>query len=400
MGKALNAIFDYIKKCDMLLWLLIFIISGYGMALIHSVSLQTNANYDRTQLFAIAIGILGAIVISLMDYGGIASYWYLIAGFCLFLMVYTIIFAEAVEGAGGVNAKAWINIGGRTFQSSELVKIGFLVTYAKHLDVLKKNGLIDSPLHVVLLFFHATVPIMLCHSQNDDGAGMVFLAIFLAMSFSANIKLRYFAILFALILLFIPILWNFILEDYQKSRFIAMFNPDNVDIQSNEGFQQRQAMISIASGQFKGHGLFNGRRIASGIVAVQQSDLIFSVAGEELGFVGCMAIIVLLLLLMIKILHVASVSRDDMGKYICFGYFGLIAMQSVVNIGMCLSLLPVMGITLPFFSSGGSSAMCLYFGIGLVQGVYMRRKEGDGMRLDRGSPIRINYKKMKTVHIR
>jgi len=163
------------------------------------------------------------------------------------------------------------------------------------------------------------------------------------------------------------------------------------------GYQQYHGRISIGSGGFSGAGLGNGSRVAAKSVAEQDSDFIFSVAGEELGFIGCTAIILLLLLLMIKVLHVAGTSRDGIGKYMCFGFFGLIAFQTVVNIGMCLTLLPVMGITLPFFSSGGSSAMCLYFGIGLVQGVYMRRQEIDGSHLNRTETMRFSYRQMKSL---
>ena len=124
------------------------------------------------------------------------------------------------------------------------------------------------------------------------------------------------------------------------------------------------------------------------MVPFQHSDYIFSVAGEELGFIGCVAIIVLLLLFMLKVLHVASTSRDELGRYICFGFFGIIALQSVWNIGMCLTILPAMGITLPFFSAGGSSSMCLYLGFGLVQSVHMRRKESGGLRLRQKQPLR------------
>ena len=102
-----------------------------------------------------------------------------------------------------------------------------------------------------------------------------------------------------------------------------------------------------------------------------------------MGFVGCSLILLLLFLFMLKVLHVAHSSRDDLGKYVCFGYFGIIALQSISNIGMCLAVLPAMGVTLPFFSAGGSSAVCMYLGFGLVQSVYMRRKESDGLRLKR-----------------
>ena len=175
------------------------------------------------------------------------------------------------------------------------------------------------------------------------------------MSLSAGVKARYFAILGGLFLVGAPLLWQFVMADYQKARFTAVFNLDDPTVQMEDGYQQYQGRISIGSGRLDGMGLFNGIRVADNAVPFQQSDYIFSVAGEELGFLGCSLILLLLLLFMCKVLHVAHSSRDDMGKYICFGFFGMIALQSVSNIGMCLALLPAMGVTLPFFSAGGSS---------------------------------------------
>lgn len=393
--RCFKGIWNYIKKADILLWVLVAAISAYSLLLLRSVDSATGSSYFRTQVFAIALGGAGAIVISLLDYGELANFWYLLAGFSVFLMIYTALFGEAVQGSGGVDARAWINIGGRTFQSSELVKIAFCLTFAKHLDTLRKRGLVDNPVHVVLLACHALVPMLLCQLQGDTGAAIVFFAMFLCMSLAAGVKLRYFAILGGMVLVALPLVWRFAMSEYQKDRIVALFNLDNVDVQVNEGYQQYQGMISIGSGKVTGQGLFNGSRVASNSVPFQQSDYIFSVAGEELGLVGCSLIILLLFLLLVKVIHVAHSSRDDLGKFICFGYFGIIALQSVSNIGMCLALLPVMGVTLPFFSAGGSSAACMYFGIGLVQSVYMRRKESDGLRLKRKLPMRIPYGQMK-----
>ena len=393
--RCFKGIWKYIKKADILLWVLVAAISAYSLLLLRSVDSATGSSYFRTQVFAIALGVAGAIVISLLDYGELANFWYLLAGFSVFLMIYTALFGEAVQGSGGVDARAWINIGGRTFQSSELVKIAFCLTFAKHLDTLRKRGLVDNPVHVVLLACHALVPMLLCQLQGDTGAAIVFFAMFLCMSLAAGVKLRYFAILGGMVLVALPLVWRFAMSEYQKDRIVALFNLDNVDVQVNEGYQQYQGMISIGSGKVTGQGLFNGSRVSSNSVPFQQSDYIFSVAGEELGLVGCSLIILLLFLLLVKVIHVAHSSRDDLGKFICFGYFGIIALQSVSNIGMCLALLPVMGVTLPFFSAGGSSAACMYFGIGLVQSVYMRRKESDGLRLKRKLPMRIPYGQMK-----
>jgi rod shape determining protein RodA len=392
--RRLKSIFNYIKKADILLWVLLAAISAYSLLLLYSVDHSTGSGYFRTQIFAIALGVAGAIFLSLLDYVELSNFWYLLAGFSVFLMIYTALFGDAVKGSGGVDARAWITIGGRTFQSSELVKIAFMLTYAKHLDSLRKRDLINQPLHVVLLGCHALVPMLLCEIQGDTGAGMAFFAMFLVMSLAAGVKLRYFAILGGLVLIALPLLWKFVMEDYQKLRFIALFNLDDPSVQMDAGYQQYQGRISIGSGKLTGQGLFQGSRVASNSVPFQQSDYIFSVAGEELGFIGCSLILLLLFLFMVKVLHVAYVSRDDLGRFVCFGYFGIIALQSISNIGMCLALLPAMGVTLPFFSAGGSSAACMYFGFGLVQSVYMRRKESDGLRLKRKEPLRFLYKQI------
>jgi rod shape determining protein RodA len=392
--RRLKSIFNYVKKADIILWVLLAAISAYSLLLLYSVDRSTGSGYFRTQIFAIALGVAGAIFLSLLDYVELSNFWYLLAGFSVFLMIYTALFGDAVKGSGGVDARAWITIGGRTFQSSELVKIAFMLTYAKHLDSLRKRDLINQPLHVVLLGCHALVPMLLCEIQGDTGAGMAFFAMFLVMSLAAGVKLRYFAMLGGLVLIALPILWKFVMEDYQKLRFIALFNLDDPSVQMDAGYQQYQGRISIGSGKLTGQGLFQGSRVASNSVPFQQSDYIFSVAGEELGFIGCSLILLLLFLFMAKVLHVAYVSRDDLGRFVCFGYFGIIALQSISNIGMCLALLPAMGVTLPFFSAGGSSAACMYFGFGLVQSVYMRRKESDGLRLKRKEPLRFLYKQI------
>ncbi len=366
------------------MFLLVLVISGYSLLLLKSVSRSADSNYFKTQLMAIVLGLVGAWILTLVDYNAIASYWYLVAGFSVFLMVYTLLFGISVQNDNGVNAKAWINLGVTTFQSSELVKIAFMITFAKHLAVLKERDLIRRFVHVALLGVHALIPMALCHLQGDDGAAMIFFCMFLAMSFAAGVQLRYFAGLFGVLLIAAPLAWKFVLEEYQKRRFTAVYNLDDPIVARGDGYQQYQGRISIGSGQFWGRGLFEGPRVESNRVTFQQSDFIFSVAGEELGFIGCMLLIALLCLLLIRTLHNARVARDPLGTYICMGFFGLIAAQSIFNIGMCLAILPVMGVTLPFFSAGGSSAACLYFGYGLVQNVYLHHKEVNGFTLRRG----------------
>jgi rod shape determining protein RodA len=379
--RVMKPILNYFKQTDKLYWLIMLSISAYSLILLKPIPLSSSGrSYFTVQLIAIIIGYCGAIFLTLIDYREIANYWYLVAGFCLFLIVYTHIFGVAVTSSGGINAKAWIKLPGGTFQPSELVKIGFMITFSKHLSELKKREMLESFPQVVLLACHAMVPILLVHFQGDDGTAVIFFCMFLSMSFGAGVQLRYFAAVFAAIAVGFPIAFKYILKDYQIMRLTSFLHPENDPLK--DGYQQYRGMLSIGSGQLWGRGLFNSdTRVSKKVVPVQEKDFIFSVAGELLGFVGCMLILLLLTLLLFRTLRIARKSPDCLGSSICFGFFGMVAAQAIFNLGMCLSLLPVMGVTLPFFSAGGSSAACLYFGFGLVMSVYMHKVSPDKVSL-------------------
>jgi len=382
--RAFKPLIDYFKRTDKLYWLIMLSISAYSLLLLKTVPTPSGKtqSYFTIQLVAIILGYTGAIIFTLIDFREIANYWYIVAGFCLFLIIYTQLFGIAVTSSGGVNSKAWIQLPGTTFQPSELVKIGFIITFSKHLSALKERDLINSPLQVILLACHAFIPVVLVHFQGDDGAAVIFFCMFLAMSFGAGVQLRYFGTVLVGIAVAFPLAWKYMLQDYQKERLTVFRHPD--DFPLDQGLQQIQGRTSIGSGQFWGRGLFNSQtRVAHSQVPVQQSDYILSVAGEQLGFIGCMLIMLLLLFLLFRTLRIARKSSDVLGSSICFGFFGMVAAQALFNLGMCLNLLPVMGVTLPFFSAGGSSSACLYLGFGLALNVHMHRMNPDKVTLRR-----------------
>lgn len=343
------------------------------MLLVASVS-REGFNYLTVQFISVMIGLLGALLLQTIDYKVISKYYIWIGIFCILFIIYTLFMGITIEGSSGVNAKAWIKLpGGITFQPSELVKIGFIITFAKHLSIIKSTDNFKNIKSICLLGMHALVPVILTHMQGDDGAAIIFLCIALTMSFMAGLPFRYFGALIILGAIFMPIAWNFILAEYQKKRILTQMNPEGDPL--NMGYQQIQGKLSIGSGGLFGVGLFKGPRVANNVVPIQESDFIFSVAGEELGFIGCTLIILLLMLLIFRIGFIARKCNDTTGALICFGFIGLVLSQTIFNLGMCLSLLPVMGVTLPFFSVGGSSAACLYLGIGILQNIYLRRNQ-------------------------
>jgi rod shape determining protein RodA len=373
MKKFFNFIGCYFRKSDQLFWIISAIISCYGLLLLSSVS-RMGGSYFNTQLITVTVGFVSAFLLSDFDYRIIAKYWFIPSAFCMILMFLTLVIGTGIEGSAGVNARAWIKLPGNiTFQPSELAKICFIITFSKHLYTLKQKEKLKSFVQIIILAMHALVPILFTHIQGDDGAAIIFLFMFLFMSFAAGIQLRYFFMMFGVMLAAIPILWKYVLEEYQIKRILSQLNPES-DPQ-RLGFQQIQGKISIGSGKIFGTGLFQGPRIKKGSVPIQASDFIFSAAGEELGFIGCVLILVLIMALLFRCLYISRISSDALGSYICFGFFGLVFTQTIFNLGMCLSLMPVIGVTLPFFSAGGSSAVCLYLGLGLVQSVFSKKQD-------------------------
>lgn len=367
-----GGIWDYIKRTDKIFWLMTIVASFYGFCLIASQQRDGQVNFLKTQVMAVCLGYIAAIVISLIDYNFIAKLWWLAAAVSLALTIAVFFIGIQVTGTDDVG---WIRLpGGMTFQPSELTKICFILTFSKHLAYLTEIDKLHSFIGVASLVAHAAIPIGLIHLQGDDGAALIFAFMFIIMTFIAGVQLRYFIILFSVIICAIPLLWTKVLNEDQKNRLLVLFGTDDSTLQTY-GWQQYQGKVSIASGGFFGKGIFNGPRVEKEMVPYQENDFIFTVAGEELGFIGCIGILALFVMMLIKILRTSAIACNPLGRNICIGFFSLISVQVIINLGMVLGVLPVVGITLPFFSSGGTSVACLYLGVGLVQSVYMHRTD-------------------------
>lgn len=380
-----SGIRSFFKKTDILYWLLTLTASVYGCVLIASQQRGGEVNFLRTQIFAVVIGYTAAVIIAGIDYKFIAKCWWLIAGVALALTIAVFFIGIQIVGTDDVG---WIRLpGGITFQPSELTKMCFIVTFSTHLAALEEHSKLHTFLGVVSLVIHGAIPVVLIHMQGDDGAALVFGCMFLIMSFAAGVQLRYFIAFLLCAAAAIPVVWSRMMNDDQQNRLAVLFSNDDEMLQTY-GWQQYQGKVSIASGGMFGKGLFEGPRVEREMVPYQENDFIFTVAGEELGFIGCAAILFLFLMLLYKTMINAGKANDSLGKNICIGFFSLLATQIMINLGMVLGLLPVVGITLPFFSSGGSSAACLYLGVGLVQSVYAHRgdKNDIHMKIDISKP--------------
>lgn len=375
MKRIFDSIWNYIKKTDKWFWILTMSASIYGFLLIYSQQRSGGTNFLKTQIIAVGIGYIVAVFISCIDYRFYGKVWWIFAGVALSLTILVFFIGIQIAGTDDVG---WIKIGSITFQPSELTKICFIITFAKHISVLVKYDKLRSFFGVMTLVFHAAIPILLIHMQGDDGTALVFGFMFLIMTFAAGVQLRYFISFLLVICVSAPLFYTKIMNDDQRNRLLVLFNLDDNSL-TTYGWQQYQGKVSIASGGLFGEGYMNGPRVAKDIVPYQENDFIFTVAGEEFGFIGCTILLLILLFIVIKTMRDAYLADDTFGKMICYGFFSIIATQTVINIGMVLGIFPVVGITLPFFSSGGTSVMCLYFGVGLVQSVYMHRENSHSL---------------------
>lgn len=368
--KIWHATVQYFKRNDNVLLVLAILAAAVGFIMVYSAALNIPGRHVLTQAAAIALGLICMFILSTLDYETIAAMWKVIAVVAITLLLITLILGKARDSGGNTSERAWIRLFGMSFQPSEIVKIAFIITFAKHIDLVKDN--ISHPRNVALLTLHAAVPMGFILLQDDFGMLLVFFVIFVSMMFAANVKLRYFFGAGIALFTAIPIVWIKFGDKLsrQTGRILALFNPNAYPSQA---FQQTQSRAAIGSGEIWGYGLFHGPKTQaywkSGALPEKQNDLIFAVIGEELGFVGCVLIMLLLVCLIMRILYIARNSKDMLGSMICVGIFSCLAFQIVASIGTALFLFPVVGLTLPFMSSGGTSILSAFLAIGLALSV-------------------------------
>ncbi len=310
-----------------------------------------------------AVGLLFAFIISLFDYDELLRRFFLpIFGISVLIMLVTVVFGEGYE-ENSTN-RCWLFIRGLPFgiQPSEFVKILFIMTFAKHIDIVKEK--INRPLQVLSLFIHAGSIIGLVLITGDLGSALVFMAVMAVMLFTGGLSLWYFAAAILLIAVAFPYLWPH-LALYQQNRILAGFNPE-IDPE-DVGYQALRSRAAIAAGGFRGAGIYGGSYYK--LVPAHETDFFFAMMAEKFGFFGAFLYMVLMITLIIRLLYLARHARKDCGANICVGVCAIMLAQTIENIGMCLGMLPVVGITLPFLSYGGSSMLASFIYIGVVESI-------------------------------
>lgn len=371
--KMLPFLKEFLRRADMLLFALCLTCSIFGLVVISSAtatSKEGSTHYILIQTVAILIGIALYVVLTVLDLDVIADKWPILAAISLALLLALIPFGVD-DGTGN---KSWIRFLGVGIQPSEIVKVIFTVLMAKHISYLKEYKSLNHVFSVAQLAVHFFLPFALIVIISGDlGSALIFFFLFVVMLFAAGLKFYWFVLGAAAMAGIIPLAWQSLLKDYQKARILAPYTTNVVDY-DNVIWQAKQSKLALASGQLTGTGLFNGPQTQSQAVPEQQTDFIFAVIGEELGMIGCCVVIALLLAIIIRCVKVGLRSKNSMSCLVCLGVASIFLFQTFINIGMCMGLTPVIGLTLPFFSYGGSSMFSLFAAAGLVSGVKFRPK--------------------------
>ncbi|MBQ8605170.1 MAG: rod shape-determining protein RodA [Clostridia bacterium] len=367
MRKIFSLFYHIFEKADLFLLALCVSSSVYGITLILSATSGFGTKkYVIVQLAAMLMGLAAAGIILLVDIENLVTLNKWIYAACVFMLVLTLLIGTEVYGN-----KNWIILGPVSVQPSEFVKVGFIVTFASHINKVRDN--INYPRAIIPLGIHFAVIFGLVMLEGDMGTGLVFLFIFITMLFAAGLHRLYFIIGGVVVAAAAPLVFNN-LSGYQQMRILAVYDPTLDPL--GYGYHTIQSKIALGSGGLGGAGLFGGVQTQYGILPAKQTDFIFSVAGEELGFIGSMAVLIMISVIILRVFYLAKKARNFTGMLVCSGVGAVFLFQAAENIGMCLGLLPVIGITLPFFSYGGSSmlsSMCL---VGLAMSVESHRKGG------------------------
>jgi rod shape determining protein RodA len=362
--------FKLIKELDWKLIAIVTCIFAFGLVILSSAThATTTGSYKQitTQGIAFLLGMGLIFVMLLFDYNFLGKHYkgLYISSIILLLLVW-------IPGLGKTNAgaRSWLNLGLLDFQTSELVKLTFILSYAKIVE--EKKGKLKTIKDLIPLGLYAAPILLLLLIQPDLGTTIVFCCIIGGMLFTAGLNDKIIKRGLIAIVIAMPLMYM-LMAPHQRIRIDAFLNPEDITLPGN--YQVMQSMIAIGSGGVTGKGLYEGTQNQNDFLPVQESDFIFAVIGEELGLWGMFIIMALYAMFLIRMITIAREAKDFYGTLIVIGVMSMFAYQIIQNIGMTVAAIPVTGVTLPFVSYGGSSLMTSLANVGLVLNVGMRRKK-------------------------
>ena len=369
MRQYLHDLKNAIRKGDMVLLFLLLVTTTFGCIMIASAKNYVGSTrFVVIQIVAAGLGVLMYFLVSSVDVTVLSERRMWLAVFNCFLISLLIPFGVDY----GSGHESWIDIPllPVDIQPAEICKITFIVIMA---SVMASNqSRISSLRSVIQMVFHLGLLVGLNMLLSKDlGVSLIFVFIFIGMAFAGGVSLLWFLGAGSAIVVAWPFLWD-LMGSHQRNRILVLIDPTVDPDGVYERYHAVRSMRSLTGGGWFGQGLFNGIRTQNGELPAQHTDFIFSAIGEELGFVGCMLVLVLEFLIIARCIYVGNRSQDYTRRLVCYGAASALIFQVCVNVGMCIGVAPVIGLTLPFISYGGSSLMTLYAMLGLVSGVHAR----------------------------
>jgi len=381
LGVLFSPIREFFRKGDKILLFLCLLASGYGLVLIYTATRYTEKNkFVLIQFIAIALGVVAYMLLTFVDFRLFTEKnWKLLLAFNVGFILLLLTPLGEDYNSGNLN---WLVISRiiprfpMDVQPNEIVKIPFILLLALQITKLQENDRDISSIPSVIqtgghTLFMLSLIALVC---GDWGMCIIYLSIFVALAWVAGVKLRWFVLVGGGIVLAAVILWLFVLPDtslwdtdYRIMRFRVVLD-HSLDT-GGQGFQQTRSSLAIGSGRLFGQGYLQGlqtQSINSSALPARHTDFIFAVCGEELGLVGCLLLLLILAAIVLRCIWVSRHASSPFYAYTCMGMAGMLLAQITFNVGMCLFVLPVMGLTLPFISYGGSSIITLYAAMGIV----------------------------------
>lgn len=369
MRQYLHDLKNAIRKGDMVLLLLLLITTTFGVVMISSAKNYVGSTrFVIIQIVAAGLGVLMYFLVSSVDVTVLSEHRMWLAAFNCFLILLLIPFGVDYNSGN----KSWVDIPliPVDIQPAEICKITYILIMA---SVMASNqSRISSLRSIIQMGFHLALLVGLNMVISKDlGVSLIFVFVFIGMAFAGGVNLLWFLGAGSLVVLAWPLLWE-LMGSHQRNRILVLFDPTVDPDGVYERYHAVRSMRSLTGGGWTGQGLFNGIRTQNGELPAQHTDFIFSAIGEELGFVGCMVVLLLEFLIIARCIQVGNRSQDYMRRLVCYGAASALIFQVCVNVGMCIGVAPVIGLTLPFISYGGSSIVTLYAMLGLVSGVHAR----------------------------
>ena len=358
-----------LKNIDWGIFICCILLSIIGMVALFSATYDSEDTSLQRQLMWFIICIPIVFIIIFIDYESIAKISPILYGGVLLLLI-AVLFTDSVNGA-----RSWFNFGFLSIQPAEFAKIAVVLTLAFVLCRIqeKEKNDINKPTKLLIALAVVAIPVLLIIKQPDYGTAAAFLVATVMMLFTAGINKRYIIGTILLVVIAIPLLYFFVLPDHAKSRIEVFLNPESDP--RGSGYNLKQSKLAIGAGQLTGMGLLKGNQTQLGFLYPKTTDFIFSVIGEEMGFIGAGAVIIIYVILITKAIYVSKTAKDDLGSYIAIGIAGIFLFHMLENIGMTMGLLPITGVPLPFVSYGGSSLLTNFILIAILLNISGRRQK-------------------------